>query len=121
MVKRRKKNTRKNRNRKGFSQNRAKARNINASTAYETCTEQLSPFGGLLALIKFLDLVNFHKIFNFAYQPASRKPKLGHYSMMVGVLMLLAMIWLIQLIISSLYNNFHFNRGIIDVLDFCTC
>jgi len=89
MVKRRKKNTRKNRIRKGFSKNRAKARKINASTPYETCTEQLSPFGGLLALIKFLDLVNFHKIFNFAYQPTSRKPKLGHYSMMVGILMLL--------------------------------
>ena len=89
MVKRRKKNTRKNRNRKGFSKNRAKARKINASTAYETCTEQLSPFGGLLALIKFFDLVNFHEIFNFAYKPPSREPKLGHYSMMVGVLMLL--------------------------------
>jgi len=89
MVKRRKKNNRKNRNRKGFSQNRANARKINASTAYETCTEQLSPFGGLLALIKFFDLVNFHKIFNFAYKPPSREPKLGHYSMMVGVLMLL--------------------------------
>jgi hypothetical protein len=33
-----------------------KARKINSSTQYETCTEQLSPFGGLLALIKFLDL-----------------------------------------------------------------
>jgi hypothetical protein len=89
MVKRQKKNTRKNRIRKGFSKNRAKARKINASTPYETCTEQLSPFGGLLALIKFLDLVNFHKIFDSAYQPTSREPKLGHYSMMVGVLMLL--------------------------------
>jgi len=89
MVKRRKKNTRKNRIRKGFCKNPTKARKINASTPYETCTEQLSPFGGLLALIKFFDLVNFHKIFNFAYQPTSREPKLGHYSMMVGVLMLL--------------------------------
>lgn len=89
MVKKQKKNTRKNRIRKGFCKNRTKARKINASTPYETCTEQLSPFGGLLALIKFFDLVNFHKIFNFAYQPTSREPKLGYYSMMVGVLMLL--------------------------------
>jgi hypothetical protein len=89
MVKRQKKNTRKNRIGKGFCKNRAKARKINASTPYETCTEQLSPFGGLLALIKFFDLVNFHKIFNFAYQPTAREPRLGHYSMMVGILMLL--------------------------------
>ncbi len=89
MVKRRKKISSKNRSRKGFCNNGTKARKINASTPYETCTEQLSPFGGLLALIKFFDLVNFHKIFNFAYQPTSREPKLGHYSMMVGILMLL--------------------------------
>ena len=89
MVKRQKKNTRKNRIRKGFSKNRVKARKINASAPYETCTEQLSPFGGLLALIKFLDLVNFHKIFDSAYKPTSREPKLGHYSMMVGILILL--------------------------------
>ena len=57
--------------------------------SFETCSEQLSPFGGLLALIKFFDLVNFHKIFNSAYQPTSREPRLGHYSMMVGILMLL--------------------------------
>ena len=89
MVKRRKNNNRKNHSRKGFCQQRAKARKINASTAYETCTEQLSPFGGLLALIKFIDLVNFHKIFDSAYQKPSRNPKRGHYLMMVGVLMLL--------------------------------
>jgi len=89
MVKRQKNTTSKNRIRKGFYKNRVKASKINASTSYETCTEQLSPFGGLLALIKFFDLVNFHKIFNSAYQPTTREPKLGHYSMMVGVLMLL--------------------------------
>jgi hypothetical protein len=89
MVKRRKNNNRKNRGRKGFCQKRAKARKITASTAYETCTEQLSPFGGLLALIKFIDLVNFHKIFDFAYHKPSRNPKRGHYLMMVGILMLL--------------------------------
>jgi hypothetical protein len=89
MVKRRKNSNRKNFIGKGFCKNQIKARKISASSPFGTCTEQLSPFGGLLALIKFFDLVNFHKIFNSAYQPTSRKPRLGHYSMMVGILMLL--------------------------------
>ena len=89
MVKRRKHINRKNRRRKGFCKKRARARKINASTAYETCTEQLSPFGGLLALVKFMDLVNFHKIFDSAYHRPSRNPQRGHYLMMVGILMLL--------------------------------
>jgi len=89
MVKQRKKNNRKSRNSKGFNGNCVEARNINASTVYETCTEQLSPFGGLLALIKFFDLVNFKEIFHSGYQEPSRDPKLGHHLMMVGILMLL--------------------------------
>ena len=89
MVKRRYHKVTKNGNRKGFRENRAKARKINASTHYETCSERLSPFGGLLALIKFFDLVDFREIFHFTYQAPSRQPKLGHYSMTVGVLMLL--------------------------------
>ena len=56
MVKRRKKNSRKKLDSKGFNENTAKAIKINASTHYETCTEQLSPFGGLLALIKFFSI-----------------------------------------------------------------
>jgi hypothetical protein len=89
MVKTRNKNTRKKRTSKGFKTTGDKARRINASTSYETCTELLSPFGGLLAVIKFLDLVNFHDIFKFTYKAPQRKPKLGHYLMLVGILMLL--------------------------------
>ena len=89
MVKSKKSNFRKNRNSKGFGQNGAKAKRINASTTFDTCSEQLSPFGGILPLIKFLDLIEFRKIFDFAYNPPTRKPKLGHYSMVVGLLMLL--------------------------------
>jgi len=89
MVKRRKRNSRKKRTGKGSFANRISARKINASTQFDTCSEQLSPFGGLLALIKFLDLVDFREIFHFAYKAPSRQPKLGHYSMMVGILMLL--------------------------------
>ena len=89
MVKRRNQTNRKKRSRKGFCEKRPKPRKINASTAYETCSEQLSPFGGLLPLIKFIDLVGFREIFHFAYRPPSRDPKLGHYPMMMGILMLL--------------------------------
>ncbi len=89
MVKKRKKNSTKRLSGKGFKTNRAKARKINASTRYDTCTEQLSPFGGLLALIKFLDLVNFKQIFNSTYHKPSRDPKLGHHAMVIGILMLL--------------------------------
>lgn len=89
MVKQRRKNSREKRVSKEFKRNRARARKINASTGFDTCTEQLSPFGGLLGLIKFLDLVNFAEIFDSAYIAPRRDPKLGHYSMVVGILMLL--------------------------------
>lgn len=89
MVKSNKSKLRKNRNSKGCSANRPKAKKINASTKYDTCSEQLSPFGGLLSLIKFLDLVDFRQLFNSSYKAPAREPKLGHYSMMVGLLMLL--------------------------------
>jgi len=89
MVKRRKKNSKKRRSSKGFNKNGANARKIKASTAHETCTEHLSPFGGLLAMIKFFDLVNFKEIFHSAYKAPEREPKLGHYLMVSGILMLL--------------------------------
>jgi hypothetical protein len=89
MVKSIKSNSRKNCNNKGFSQNRTRPNKVNASTAYDTCTERLSPFGGLLAMIKFLDLIEFKQIFNTAYLAPNRKPKLGHYRMVIGLLMLL--------------------------------
>ena len=43
----------------------------------------------VLAVIKFLDLIKFHDIFWFAYKAPQRKPKLGHYLMVMGILMLL--------------------------------
>ncbi len=89
MVKQQKKHSRKKHSSKGFKANFAEARRINASTGYDTCTEQLSPFGGLLAMIKFFDLLKFKEIFDSTYQAPSRKPKMGHYLMVVGILMLL--------------------------------
>jgi hypothetical protein len=63
-------------------------RKIKASTDYEICTERLSSFGELLALIKFVDLMRLEEVFDHAYRAPARKPKLGHYRMVVGILML---------------------------------
>ena len=89
MVKSNKSKKRQNRKRKGVAKSPARAKKIDASTAYDTCSEQLSPFGGVLPLVKFLDLIGFQGIFNSTYKAPSRKPKLGHYKMVVGILMLL--------------------------------
>ncbi len=89
MVKSNKSKKRKNRKIKGLNEKPVEAKKINASTTYDTCSEQLSPFGGLLPLIKFFDLVGFRQLFDFSYKAPSRKPKLGHYPMVVGLLMLL--------------------------------
>jgi hypothetical protein len=89
MVKSNKSDFQENRNTQSFTENRDKAKKISASTVYDTCKEQLSQFGGVLALIKFLDLVDFRQIFDFTYLAPTRKPKQGHYKMMAGVLMLL--------------------------------
>jgi hypothetical protein len=74
---------------KGFSKSNARTSKINASTAYDTCREQLSPFGGLLALIKFLDLIKFKQLVHEVYRPPGRRPLMGDYGMLAGVLMLL--------------------------------
>jgi hypothetical protein len=73
----------------GSDGNPPKARKIGPNTRYETCSERLSPFGGLLGLIKFLSLFRFEAIFEELYLPPARKPALGHYKMVLGILMLL--------------------------------
>jgi hypothetical protein len=74
---------------KGISKPSARASKINASTAFDTCREQLSPFGGLLALIKFLDLIQFKQLVAEHYRAPRRRPILGDWGMLAGVLMLL--------------------------------
>jgi hypothetical protein len=48
-----------------------------------------SVFGGLLGLVKFLDLVKFREIFEGFYKPPERMPEMGHYQMVYGLLFLL--------------------------------
>lgn len=66
-----------------------KATKIGPSTAYEYCSERLSPFGGLLGLVKFMDVVQFKEIFDGFYRSPGRTPELGHYNMVYGIIMLL--------------------------------
>lgn len=89
MVKRQNSNSTKQAFNKAQNQQALEARKISASTPYETCSEPLSAFGGVLALIKFFDLVGFEEVFEHCYRKPQREPKLGHYRMVVGIIMLL--------------------------------
>jgi len=89
MVKRQNKNISKSRINQGKAECPAKASKIGPSTPYNYCNERLSPFGGLLGLVKFMDLIKFKEIFEGFYKPPSRTPKLGHYNMVYGLIMLL--------------------------------
>lgn len=62
---------------------------ITPNTPYATCSERLTAFGGLLALVKFLDLIGFASLFAAHYVAPKRQTKLGHYGMVAGILMLL--------------------------------
>src|SRR5664280_1905711 len=69
MVKRQNKDNARRLINQGGTECPVKATKIGPSTAYEYCSERLSPFGGLLGL--------------------SRTPALGHYNMMYGIIILL--------------------------------
>ncbi len=89
MVENQKKSISKSRMNQGKRACPSKAVKIGPSTGYSYCSERLSPFGGLLGLVKFMDLVGFKEIFDKFYKPPSREPKLGHYSMVYGLIILL--------------------------------
>lgn len=62
---------------------------IGANTKYDVCSERLTAFGGLLALVKFLDLIKFKDVFRDIYVSPSRKTRLGCYHMILGLLIML--------------------------------
>jgi len=89
MVKRQDQGSAERRKNQGESECQREANKIGASTVYDYCRERLSPFGGLLGLVKFLDLVRFKEIFEGFYKPPERLPQMGHYAMVLGILLLL--------------------------------
>jgi hypothetical protein len=89
MVKKRNQDITKSVSSKGSEEEEPRAGKINASTVFETCTEQISPFGGLPGLIKFLDLIKFQEVFSHLYIAPRRRVELGDDGMVIGILMLL--------------------------------
>src|ERR1039458_609147 len=62
---------------------------ITADTPYEVGDERLSSYGGLLPLLKMLDLIGFKEAFEKRYTPPKRHCELGDQGMLTGFLMLL--------------------------------
>lgn len=62
---------------------------ITADTPYGECSERLTPFGGLVALLKFLDLLGYERLFERHYIAPGRKSVMGDYRMILGILLLL--------------------------------
>ena len=62
---------------------------IGPNTPYDVCSERMTAFGGLLPLVKFLDLINYKDVFDEVYVSPPRKTKLGGYRMVLGMLMML--------------------------------
>jgi len=89
MVKRQKKHSAKKGVNQGQSEGHWEPAKISPNTRYEYCSERLSPFGGLLALEKFIDAVKFREVFEGFYQPPGRTPDQGHYHTVYGILVLL--------------------------------
>ena len=62
---------------------------IGPNTEHDMCSERLTAFGGLLALVKFLDLIKFSDVFRDLYVSPPRKAMLGCYRMVLGLLIML--------------------------------
>lgn len=74
---------------KRHSKSKSHSPQIGPNTKHDVCSERMTAFGGLLALIKFLDLIKFKDVFNKVYVSPKRKTILGCYRMVLGLLIML--------------------------------
>lgn len=89
MVKSKKKNTVKKPEDQEISHVGREPAEIRPDTHYELCDTHMTAFGGLIALVKFLDLVKFKEVFDLRYCSPKRKTDLGCFRMLQGFLMLM--------------------------------
>lgn len=84
-----KKTRRQVRKNKRHSKSKSRSPQIGPNTEHDVCSERMTAFGGLLALIKFLDMIKFKDVFNKVYVSPKRKTILGCYRMVLGLLIML--------------------------------
>ncbi len=66
-----------------------KTRKIRASTRHGYTNEYLSPYGGLLPLVKLWDVLKFESLFSKLYCEPSRETQYGSLFFIKGLLLLL--------------------------------
>ena len=79
----------KNVGKRGSKQEQKRRTVLTPDTPYGECSERLTAFGGLLALVKLVDLIGCVQIFEEHFARPERAAKLGHYRMVLGLLLLL--------------------------------
>jgi len=89
MVKSRKKHNGKKGLKQGEKEDSRKPRKITASTRHGYTKQFLSPYGGLLPLVKLWDALKFELLFTRSYCEPSRETEYGSLFMIKGLLMLL--------------------------------
>ena len=89
MVKSRIKNNRKRSQKQGKNEGHGKARRIRASTRHGYTDEYLSPYGGLLPLVKLWDALKFEDLFKKVYIEPGRQTAYGSLFFIKGLLVLL--------------------------------
>jgi len=72
-----------------MAQGSDKRMGITANTPFGFCEDRLTAYGGLLALLKVLDLIGFKEAFESRYVPPERRCELGDRGMLTGFLLLL--------------------------------
>lgn len=89
MARSKKKSNRKSRRNQGRNRQSPEARKIGPSTPYDYTNEHLTPYGGLLPLVKLLDGLKFRELFQDLFHEPARKTLKGSYFFIQGLLMLL--------------------------------
>ena len=89
MVKSRRKNNRKRGQKQGENKEQGKVRKIKASTRHGYTDDYLSPYGGLLPLVKLWDALKFEELFKEVFIEPGRKTEYGSLFFVKGLLVLL--------------------------------